>query len=335
MALKSMRAQFILFALVICVVLLGYCLRVSPWCRPATETVRKSLVGRLESVDLDHLRQAFDEKREMAFASDKEKVETLKDLARLNIERAKEFRGSYRDRVEYGRHYHEFTMRPHPSHEIEIVLEALKEATGKAPWDMEKIEDACDQVGYGVYDVRVLGKLKEIMANLNAKYCKPELDEAVGQVSQEKNSALGTVEHVLRAIGHIGLPESAEYLLTLIPEARAEIDTRWERTAVWGALYGFGNLPPHLGIPSLEAVYYRWFPNVSPGTFVLKDSEAQGTFERVLRFIDEAYRKAHNDPPIVPPWHMPGNPLDPDWPPPTYFYGPGGIKLPYPAVADH
>lgn len=332
MAPKMNRTKIVLVLLVACVVLLGCCVGVLMWSR-SRNMLPKSADERLDTAELERFRQAFEGQIAMPFASDPKKAKTLEELAGLNIERAKEFRLTYSNLVEYGRHYHEFYLRPRPSHEVEVILDALEDATGQTPWNRDKIEDTCDQVKYGVHDLRVLEKLKGIVENLEERYSEPESDEATGRISLEKNRALSDTGRVLRTIGYIGLPESAEYLLSLIPEKRAEIDTRWERTVVYGACYGLGNLPPHLSISSLEALYDRWFPDVPPGTIALDDAEAQGNLESILRLIDEAYRKAYNEPPLLPPWRIPGNPLDPDWPPPTCFYGPGGIKMSHTCVS--
>lgn len=291
--------------------------------------VPKVSSGWLQPADIERLRLDFEKQCSIAYSSVPDKVNSLEDVARLNVERAKEFRRNWSDLVKHARHYHEFYMRPRPPHEVEVILQALEDATGRTPWDMEKIEAACDEAKYGIYDIRVLEKLKKIVATLQAKYSEPEIGEANGLVSQEKNSALGDAEDVLRSIGYIGLPESAEYLLSLIPGELALIDTRWERTVVYGAYYGLGSLPSHLAIPALEALYHRWFPNVPPDAIMLEDIQAQGTFESVLQLIDGAYRKAYREIPLIPHGYLPGKGGYEDWPLPKYRYGPGGIKLPW------
>lgn len=282
---------------------------------------------------LKRFEQAFGVQRAMMCSSDPEKVKTLEDLARLDSERSKEFASYEENPVEYFRYRHEFYMRSRPPHEVDIILQALEDATRQQSWNLDGIRDACEQLVFGVYDIRVLDKITQIVKTLEGRYSEPESNEAAGQLSLEKNHALGVVGSVLRRIGHIGLVESADYLLNLIPARRPENPMRWERTVIYGALNGLGDLPPHLGIPALEKVYAKWFPDVPPGTLPVGNTESRRDFEYVLRLIDEAYRKGYNEPPIRFPWggfYDAGVPTPDDWPLATYSYGPGGIKLPYP-----
>lgn len=281
---------------------------------------------------LERFKRDFEVQRANRYSSDPEKVKTLEDLVTLDRERCSELP---EDKVEYYRYRHLYYMRARPQHEVDILLQALEDATRQQPWDLDEVTAACFQFTFGVYDVRVLEKIKQIVKGLEERYGTPEPGEAEGQLSQEKNHASGVVSSVLGSIGDIGLPESVDYLLSLLPSKRPENPMRWDRMVIHGALNGLVGLPPHLSIPALEEVYVRWFPDVSPGSLAVLDVEARGDLESLLDCIDAAYRKGYNEPPILyPGGGFVDYPTPANWPVATYSYGPGGIKLPYPPAVD-
>lgn len=284
------------------------------------------LAERLQAVPLDRFRQTFEQFQERPYTCDPGTVKTLKDLASLRVTRAREFRAQFADDVEYGRHEHEFGMRPRSPEEIDLILTLLDEFTAQTPWNHDKLKSILDEIECGVHDIRVLEKLGKLYAITETRYLDLQRYELSPSTRRDISLCTDEARKILEAVGHTGLSESLEFLLNLVRSKPTEANTSWSLHILWGALRAICSLPSHLSIPALETIYDRWFGNaLAPEQFMDNHD-----LRSLVIDIDGAYRKGLNEPPLLPPGYWPEYRVDPSWPRPVLLYGPGGIGIPFP-----